>query len=80
FIGNPKYAALNEEIEKLGKKYNIKDSAVVLAWILRHPARMQPIVGTTNAGRIADMAKAARIELTHEEWYDIYRAAGNCIP
>lgn len=80
FMNNPKYDALNEEIGRLGRKYNITDSAVVLAWILRHPAKMQPIVGTTNAQRIADMAKAAEVELTHEEWYDIYRAAGNDIP
>ncbi|MDE7439433.1 MAG: aldo/keto reductase [Clostridia bacterium] len=80
FLGNPKYKALNEEIERLSKKYNITDSAVVLAWILRHPAKMQPIVGTTNAKRIADIAKASQIELTHDEWYGIYRAAGNDIP
>ena len=80
FIGNPKYGALNEEIEKLSKKYGITDSAVVFAWILRHPAKMQPIAGTTNAQRIADIAKATQISLTHEEWYDIYRAAGNYIP
>lgn len=80
FIGNPKYCGLNEEIGKLSKKYNITDSAVAFAWILRHPAKMQPIAGTTNAQRIADMAKATQIKLTHEEWYDIYRAAGNTIP
>ena len=80
FIGNPKYGRLHEEIEKLCKKYGITDSAAVVAWILRHPAKMQPISGTTNARRIAEIAKAAEITLTHEEWYDIYRAAGNYIP
>lgn len=80
FFGNPEYGALNEEIGKLCKKYNITDSAAALAWILRHPAKMQPIVGTTNAGRIADIVKAAQVELTHEEWYGLYRTAGNDIP
>ncbi len=80
FIGNPKYGRLNEEIAKLSKKYGVTNSAAVFAWILRHPADMQPIAGTTSAKRIAEIAKATQITLTHDEWYDIYRAAGNDIP
>ena len=58
----------------------VTDSAAVIAWILRHPAVMQPIIGSTNPGRIAAATKASGVVITHEEWYDVYRAAGNSIP
>lgn len=80
YLGNPRYGRLNREIKKLCGKYNVSNSAIVLAWILRHPAKMQPIIGSTDSERIAGMCKATDIVLTHEEWYDVYRAAGNKIP
>ena len=80
YLGNPQYGKLNDELVKLCKKYNLTDSAAVLAWILRHPAKMQPIVGTTSPLRIEGMVRATKIRITHEEWYDVYRAAGNDIP
>lgn len=54
--------------------------AIPIAWILRHPAKIQPIVGTTNPSRLKDICKASEIELTREEWYELYRAAGNKLP
>ena len=80
YLGNIFYGKLNRELKKLCVKYGITDSAAVLAWILRHPACMQPIIGSTDPARIAGMAKAAETTITHEEWYDVYRAAGNRIP
>ena len=71
---------LSRALKKLAKKYAATDTAALLAWILRHPANMQPIVGSTDPARIAGMAKAADVTITHEEWYDIYRAAGHKIP
>ena len=80
YLGNPFYGKLNRALKSIAAKYDITDSAAVLAWILRHPAKMQPIVGSTDPARITAMAKAAEVTITHDEWYDVYRAAGNGIP
>lgn len=80
YLGSPFHAKLNAALKKLAAQYGLTDSAAVLAWILRHPAVMQPIVGSTDPARIAAMAKAADVDITHDEWYDVYRAAGNSIP
>lgn len=80
FLGSDKYPELNAKIDELAAKYAVTDSAIAIAWILRHPARMQPILGTTNKERVADIAKASDITLTRQEWYEIYRAAGNKLP
>jgi predicted oxidoreductase len=41
---------------------------------------MQPVTGTTNLTRLADCLKSTDIQITREEWYEIYRAAGNILP
>ena len=64
----------------LKKKYNVTDSAIAVAWILRHPAGIQTIIGTTNKERIAQISKASNVHLTREEWYRLYMAAGNRLP
>ena len=58
----------------------VANTAIAIAWLLRHPARMQPIVGTTNPQRLKDICKASDITLSREEWYEIYLAAGNKLP
>jgi predicted oxidoreductase len=58
----------------------VTNTAIAIAWILRHPARMQPILGTTNAKRVKDICKASAVALTRMEWYEIYNAAGNKLP
>lgn len=80
FIGNPKYAALNDVLARLAKKYETTENGIAVAWILRHPANMQVIVGTTNVQRIPGIVKGGSIELTREEWYELYAAAGNKLP
>ena len=80
FIGDEKFPELNQKLTELAQKYNQNESAVTLAWILRHPANMQPILGTTKPSRILDVKDACDIKLTREEWYDIYKSAGNIIP
>lgn len=55
-------------------------SAAAIAWILRHPANMQAVVGTTNIVRLEEIAKAAEVSMNRPEWYEIYRAAGNMLP
>ena len=77
FLGNEKFAELNKVIDNLAEKYNVTNSAIAVAWILRHPAGIQTIVGTTNKDRIAQISKASEIRLTREEWYALYMAAGN---
>ena len=80
FIGDDKYKELNVVLERLGEKYNVNGSAIAVAWILRHPAKMQTIVGTTNKERLQAIAKASDIALTREEWYELYRASGKTLP
>ncbi|QSF47956.1 aldo/keto reductase [Paenibacillus tianjinensis] len=80
FLGNEKFPELNEVIGKLAAEKEVADTTIAIAWLLRHPANMQPIVGTTNTKRLLDIAKASDITLTRQEWYEIYRAAGNKLP
>jgi len=80
FIGNPDYAALNAVLDEIAASYSITSTGLAIAWILRHPAKMQPIVGTTNAERIAAIAKASDITITHDEWYRLYLAGGKKLP
>lgn len=79
-IGNPELPEMNECLNKFALIYDKSPSAVALAWILRHPANMQVIIGTTKTARLLDMCTADEIEMSREEWYEIYRSAGNIIP
>lgn len=80
FTGNPDYFELNQTISNLAHHYGVSDEAIIIAWILRHPAQMQAIIGSMNPDRIKKIAAATKVELTRPEWYDIYRAAGNNLP
>ncbi len=80
FLDNPKFKVLNEEMDKVAKTYDIPKNAIPIAWILRHPAKIQPIVGTTNVKRLKEVCRASDITLTKKEWYDLYKAAGNKLP
>ncbi|KRM55772.1 aldo/keto reductase [Lacticaseibacillus sharpeae] len=79
FIDNPKFPDLNKKLHELADKYNTNVNAIAAAWILRIPGT-QVIAGTTNAGRIAQIAEAGNFELSKQEWYDVYFAAGNDLP
>ena len=80
FLGDPKYAALNKVLERIAGEQGVTPTAVALAWILRYPARMQVIVGTTKAERLVESAQATSVELTRKQWYEIYQEAGNDLP
>jgi predicted oxidoreductase len=80
FLDNVKFPELNQKIDALAKAKGVTNTAIAIAWILRHPARMQPIVGTTNPGRVKDICQASGVTLTRPEWYEIYIAAGNKLP
>jgi len=80
FIDNPDFPELNAKLEEIGNKYGISKTAVATTWILTHPANMQVVIGTMNVDRIRDISKASAIKLTRQEWYEIYRVAGNVLP
>jgi predicted oxidoreductase len=80
FLGNPKFPELNAKIDEIAKKYSVSNTTIAMAWLLRHPARFQPVTGTMKSERLRDCVKAAEITLTRDEWYAIYLAAGNVLP
>ncbi|GCD09267.1 aldo/keto reductase [Clostridium tagluense] len=80
FLNNDKFPELNNKINEIAATKGVTNSAIAIAWILRHPAKIHPLVGTTNAKRLVDICKASQVELTRQEWYEIYRAAGNKLP
>ncbi|KXT83383.1 Oxidoreductase, aldo/keto reductase family [Streptococcus sp. DD11] len=80
FMKHPKYAQLTAVLEKFAAAYQLSFEAMVLAWILRHPAHMQPIVGSMNPDRLRSMAAAFDAELSRADWYEIYKSAGNPLP
>ncbi|WP_313469591.1 aldo/keto reductase [Carnobacterium sp.] len=80
FIDNDAYPEINAKLKEIGEKYGLDNSGAAVAWILRHPARIQTIVGTMTPERLKQYARASEVVLSREEWYDIYRAAGNPIP
>jgi predicted oxidoreductase len=80
FLGNDKFPELNKKIDEVADKYKVSNTTIAIAWLLRHPAHMQPVIGTMNINRLKDSIKASDVHLTREEWYGIYRAAGNILP
>jgi len=80
FLGSPKYKKLNETLTDKAKKYGVSETTTIMAWLLRHPAKLQPVTGTMNEGRLADCVKAAGVTLSREDWYDILLAAGSNLP
>ena len=80
FVDNEKFPELNQKLAEIGEKYGLSKTGVAAAWILRHPANMQLIAGTMNPEHLAEICAAADVTLTRSEWYEIYRAAGHCLP
>ena len=80
FVDSPDFPELNRVLGEIGEKYGAPKTAVAIAWILRHPAKMQAIAGTMNPSHLRDICEASKVELTHNEWYRIYRASGKFLP
>lgn len=80
FLGNPEHAELNAVIDRLAAKYDVAPEAIATAWITRHPAQMQVVLGTTTPQRVTDSAAGSEIPLTRPEWYELFRAAGWIVP
>ncbi|HGR8967984.1 TPA: aldo/keto reductase family oxidoreductase [Streptococcus pneumoniae] len=80
FVGNEKFQALNQVLDRLAIKYGVTSSTIAISWILRYPAKMQAVVGTTNPKHLREVSQAANFSLIRKEWYEIYLAAGNNLP
>lgn len=80
FVDNDDYPELNAKLSEIAEKYGITKTGVAAAWILRHPANMQLIVGTMNPEHLREICKASDVTLTRSEWYQIYRAADHTLP
>ena len=80
FLGSPEYPELNAVIDRLAAGYDVPPMAIATAWILRHPARMQVVLGTTTPSRVSGAAQGSDVTLTRAEWYELFRAAGHIVP
>ncbi len=80
FLGDPRFAELNDVIDSLAATYDVPAIAIATAWITRHPAQMQVVLGTTNPERVAGAARGSDLDLTRAEWYALFRAAGHIVP
>lgn len=74
------YPELNKKLKELAHKYDVPVSAVAIAWILRHPAHFEVLVGSMNPVHLTDACKGTDIRLTRIEWFELYKAAGNPVP
>ncbi|WP_210509159.1 aldo/keto reductase family oxidoreductase [Naasia sp. SYSU D00057] len=81
FLGDREtYPELNERIDALAEKYGVTPTGIAVAWITRHPANIQVVLGTTNAGRVQESAAGSDLRLSREEWYGLFKAAGYTVP
>ncbi|MDR0730526.1 MAG: aldo/keto reductase [Treponema sp.] len=80
FLDNAEFPKLNAAINKIAANYGVNNTTIALAWLLRHPAKFQPVTGTMNLQRLKDCVRAADITISREEWYEILLAAGNTLP
>jgi predicted oxidoreductase len=81
FLGDREnYAELNDAIDDIAAKYGVTPTAIAVAWITRHPAGMQVVLGTTNDQRVRDSAAGSDLPLTRQEWYRLFTAAGHILP
>ena len=81
FIGDrDNYGELNQALDELSKAHGVTPSGIAVAWIVRHPANIQVVLGTTNPGRVAESAAGSDVLLTREEWYRLFRSAGHILP
>jgi predicted oxidoreductase len=81
FIGDRKnFAELNDALDEIAAKYGVTPTGIAVAWITRHPANMQVVLGTTKPERVTESAAGSDIPLTREEWYRLFTTAGHILP
>ena len=72
---------LRQLLAKLVEKYHIGSDIILLAWIMQHPARISPVAGTVNSGRIQQLMKAKSLVLDKQDWFAIWiESMGNKVP
>lgn len=80
FVGNEYFPELNKALDEKAAKYGVSANAIATAWVLRHPAKIQIVLGSMNPTRLGEMLDGADIDLDKQDWWDLYVAAGNLIP
>ncbi len=81
FLGDrDNYPELNDVLDSLAAEYGVTPTGIATAWITRHPANIQVVLGTTNPGRQPAPRASTDVALTREQWYRIFRAAGHTLP
>lgn len=80
FIDNKDFPILNNKLDEMATKYKVAKEAIAVAWLLRYPVSMQVLIGTMTPSRVAKISQASGVQLSHTDWYDLYKAAGNQLP
>lgn len=80
FLDNPHFPEINQKLEEMSRLYGLSKTGLAVAWLVRLPLRMQVLAGTTNCDRLREIIAGANTVLSREDWYAIYRAAGNQLP
>ena len=80
FIDNPDFTELNKTLGEIAEREKVSKAAVAIAWIMRHPAKMQTIIGTMDPQHIKDACDAVKVKLSHQDWYALYLASGKFLP
>ncbi len=87
FTGNPSSNPSSTElattklIGQLANRYSSNPNAILLAWLLKHPFNIQPVIGTTHLGRIQECTQACKVNLSREDWYLLFQTArGHEVP
>ncbi|QLG45510.1 aldo/keto reductase [Costertonia aggregata] len=76
-----KQGRIKKVLKTLEEKYSASANALLLAWLLKHPAKIYPVIGTTNTDRLTDSAKSVNINLEREDWFALLEASqGHPVP
>lgn len=79
-LDKERFPKLNETLSAFARRYDVTEAMIAVAWIFKHPANMQVLIGSMNPVHIKDLCRALAVRLTKQEWYELYMAAGNDLP